>query len=100
MDKIGKALHIICYFLYYSGGVNCGLVIPNELGSCFAKSGDIYLGYLLNMNEPESIGKCGTSLQTESNAQLMEAFDYTVNLINLQDDILPNITLGYVAYDT
>ena len=64
--------------------------------------GDIILGGLFPMHEHDSRFRdkpCG-AVKEEKGVHRLEAMLYALDLINKDNDILPNITLGAVIMDT
>jgi len=83
--------------------VMLALVVPGLLqrqNFLYKRDGDINIGYLVSIHEMSneaSVGKCDVLRKTE--IIIAEAFFFAIDHINSRSDILPNISLGFVALD-
>ena len=72
-------------------------VIPDLPFECYSSTGDLNLGVLTDPTRGGSDGGyCGNERFYTRSMQNMEAIIWTLNRINQREDLLPNITLGYV----
>jgi hypothetical protein len=64
-----------------------------------AREGDINIGYLANAHLYDVVHKrCGSDIY-QDNCGYMQAMKFSVNEVNAMNDLLPNVSLGYVALD-
>ena len=90
-------LLFLAMILSFTGGVD--IKIPHLNGPCYIKYGDINLGVIISYSARGTENYCSPSLDNMWETQYAEAFKYAIEKINNRQDILPNITLGYVLMD-
>lgn len=68
---------------------------------CSVRIGDVNIGAMYANNEAtrDRDTYCTDHLRNDNALQTIEAIRYGVNMINSRDDILPNISLGYILLD-
>ncbi len=77
-----------------------GIEVSEEVRQCYSRAGDINIGYLTTIRAfGESYDTCSEELGNVDRLQYVEAFRYTVEEVNNNPDILPNVTLGFVIMD-
>lgn len=95
---------VIIFTLYFSPVVILSSDLPNYIDQVpeevMIQHGDIYIGHL-SWNFPFSPeGLCGDKIATSALAQLNIAAVYGLDLVNKDQSLLPNITLGMITLDT
>ena len=74
-------------------------VIKNLNGHCYIHPGDINIGLLVPISLRGSEQTCREAI-VPHRLQYAEAFKFALKQINEDENILPNITLGFVIMDT
>ncbi len=74
-------------------------VIKNLNGHCYIHPGDINIGLLVPISLTGSEETCQEAI-VPWRLQYAEAFKFALKEINEDENILPNITLGFVIMDT
>ena len=69
--------------------------VPHE---CYVKPGDVLLGFVARIRTSRE-GECSSSVKP-SRLSKTEGFIFAVNRINEREDLLPNITVGFVIIDS
>ena len=78
---------------------NVEIKIPNLNGPCYVKPGDINLGVIISYSERGSESYCSSNLRSKWGTQYAEVLKYAIETINTRQDILPNISIGYIMMD-
>ncbi len=96
---------IVCLFLtfaFVAKKLNGAIDVPHYNGKCYIRPADINIGMLRDMHASDP--KLGCDLTVDDvlkySLQYVEAFKFTIDEINKNETILPNITLGYYIVDT
>ena len=93
-----KVLYIL--FLSYQVLGFQSVSVPKLNGVCYEKPGDLNTGLLVSVSGRGKDEYCDKGLGSQWRPQYVEAFKYAIEQLNNRDDILENITLGYVIMDT
>ena len=76
-------------------------VVPNLKGLCHAHQKDLNIVFMQGISTRYDDGAlCGARLRSTGTLAGIERFKYAIDLVNARDDLLPNISLGYVIMDT
>ena len=69
---------------------------------CYARLGDLNIALLSGFSDQGDENLCALKPVPWLSIffQFYEAFAYAIDLVNARDDLLPNVTLGYVTMDT
>ncbi len=97
-NSMWKVLGVCFVMVTYAGCTS--IAMPRELGTCFIQPGDMYIGFLVSIHAKGKGQFCSEDLSEIYMPQKIESFVYAIDEINSRNDILPNITLGYVILDT
>ncbi|XP_033108472.1 metabotropic glutamate receptor 7-like [Anneissia japonica] len=73
--------------------------MPDTYNDVYKQNGDVIIGVLADVHQQDEDGQC-TELQDLGVLHRLEAIVYSIDKINSQFDILPNITIGFEIYDT
>ena len=73
--------------------------IPHLNGPCYMKPGNINLGVIISYSARGTESYCSSNLQSKWGTQYAEVLKYAIGMINRREDILPNVTLGYIMTD-
>ena len=65
----------------------------------YQKPGELMLGGLFRVREYSSTEPCSDQMRTQKSFQYHEGMVHAVNRINMEQDVLPNITLGFSILD-
>ncbi|ESO94405.1 hypothetical protein LOTGIDRAFT_145056 [Lottia gigantea] len=96
MDKLLLTL----YFIFLAPSpTESGFYVPHLPSRRYVQEGDINLGALFPISSYSTTKACGDGLRSTSILQFVEALVYSVNEINNNSNILPNITLGFAILD-
>lgn len=92
----------VLIILFLLSSLRASPIIPRYRNGCYSQPGDIYLGALIRVTTRASTGMemCSNRISGFFRLQYVEAFVYAINKVNERDDILPNITLGFILFDT
>ncbi len=77
--------------------------VPDVNGYCYVQEGHLNIAMMAPLSTPGAPGvdeACTNRLRVPTRVQPPEATKFAVNEINARDDILVNITLGFVIMDT
>ncbi len=74
--------------------------VPKLNGRCYYQPGDINLAIFAPLSNKGSEEFCSDKLRANSRPQYIEASKYALSEVNNNNDIIPNITLGYVIMDS
>ncbi|XP_033642663.1 metabotropic glutamate receptor 3-like [Asterias rubens] len=72
--------------------------IPKELCTVYNSTGDVYIGGIFSLHGGQDEQECGLRLPVFA-LQLTEAMAFAVNMVNRDDTMLSNITLGFMIHD-
>ncbi len=75
----------------------CDCGVPDAAHLSYVKQGDFKIGGIFPLNL-EGISACG-SVPTLTTIQLIEAMAYAVDTVNNDNDLLPNVTVGFDIRD-
>ncbi|XP_033124435.1 metabotropic glutamate receptor 7-like [Anneissia japonica] len=73
--------------------------LPDIKTNVYKKHGDFIIGVLADVHQLDDDGQC-TKIQDLGVLHRLEAIAYTLDHINSQNDILPNVTIGFEILDT
>ncbi len=90
---------LICNTFFSNVLTDVALEVPRTIPECYAKDGDIILGHLLPIRTRGAGHVCIKELHSDYIMQYVEAFVYAIQKINLNHNILSNISLGFVILD-
>ena len=96
MDQITGRLALLAFCLFLVQGAH----LPREVCYMYSQTGDVYIGGLFSLHkDAENVDKgCQTRLPISA-LQTVEAMVFAVNAINDHDNVLPNVTLGFIIHD-
>lgn len=91
----------IIYLINFSHITSGALMAPKLEAMHYYHPGDINLGVIGYLHAPDSNDVCGSTGSFMGNdvVQQPESIYYSMDIINKRDDLLPNITLGFVFMD-
>ena len=75
-------------------------VVPGLPMDCYAEDKDINLAFMVKVTSKGSDVLCTGKLYSADRVKYVEAFIYSIRKINERNDLLPNVTLGFVIMDT
>ena len=92
---------LLCFLLHIIAVSRGGQLrpIPGLPTVNFSQLGDLNLGLVLRLHKYTRNAFCGNGTAGLTYLQKLEAFAFAVDEINNRSDILPNVTLGFVAVD-
>ena len=98
----GKASSVLVLLVWFSLQARGSPVVPRLEAGCYSQEGDLYLASMIRVTAKGTTGgpMCSQKLHSLYRLQYVEAFVYAVEEVNKRQDILPNITLGFVVVDT
>ena len=69
---------------------------------CYVRSGDVLLGLLFRMTQPDEArpAECAPISRGTYYMQRLEAVMFGIQRVNQDQNLLPNLTLGFVVFDT
>ena len=74
--------------------------VPGLPMDCFADERDINLAYMVKVSSKGESDLCTGQLYSAARVKYVEALVYSIRQINARNDLLPNISLGFVIMDT
>ncbi len=74
--------------------------VPGQINECYVHPGDVNIGILSPLRSAgDSTNFCQEGTFSSIGFQILEAYVYAIDMINYRTDILPNVSLGFVALD-
>ena len=76
-----------------------GFIIPGLPSTSYQKPGDLLLGGIFRVHEYHPDTPCGSETRAPKSFQYHEAMVHAINIVNADQQLLPNISLGFVILD-
>ena len=97
MKKIKNFLLVLSLLTHIIHGT---IFVPRLNGLCYYNLGDLNIALLQEISDDRVTGEfCADYLASEWKPQYVESFKFAIEEINRNNQILPNVTLGYVVMD-
>ncbi len=96
---ISGFLQLYIFLLWDSIGCDLTIETENLNALCDVNHGDIDIGLIQSITKRAGYGSCSDEILATWGPQMVEMFRYAINEINDNNEILPNITLGYIIMD-
>ena len=90
-------LFLVLYLVHCT--CDASFLVPELPRDAYVMHGDLDIGGIFRVHEYEQGKVCGTRARNTKGFQYLESMVYAINHVNKRDDILPNISLGYVILD-
>lgn len=74
--------------------------VPGLPYTCYNEDGDLNLAFMVKVSGKGSDVLCTGELYSAARVKYVEALVYSIRKINRRQDLLPNVTLGFVIMDT
>ncbi|XP_055884160.1 metabotropic glutamate receptor 1-like isoform X2 [Biomphalaria glabrata] len=96
-----KVFYTIIILLAGLDSTRAYLLGDPSLNSVFKETGDLYLGALFSVTNKGEYEMCGSepSIEFYNSLQIMEILAFSIRKVNGQNNILPEIKLGFVFLD-
>lgn len=92
---------LIVYFIYLTNSrvMSTSMIIRNQPPLRYIRHGDLDIGCIISGLGYSVDSLCGNKPFVNSSFHFSEAIAYAIDELNQNEDILPNVTLGFVIVD-